>query len=64
MLPILAYGAYTLGAVYGAGRLYDTARYWSNYYKNTGYRPRYPFLKGAGSGVKSTANVFSNLKRL
>lgn len=62
--PFLAYGAYTLAAVYSAGKLVDTGRYWYDYYKKTGYTPRYPFIRGAGSGVHSSANVFHNLKRL
>ena len=39
MLPALMAG---IGAIYSAGRLYDGYRYWSDYYKNTGYMPTYP----------------------
>lgn len=31
-----------LGAIYTAGRLYDGYRYWSDYYRTTGYKPAYP----------------------
>lgn len=38
MLPALMAG---IGAVYSVGRLHDGYRYWSDYYKNTGYMPKY-----------------------
>lgn len=61
MLPLLVAG---LGAAYGAGKLFDTTRYWAAYYRNTGHTPRYPFLGSAGAGVKASQSVFQNLKRL
>lgn len=63
MVPPLAVAAIGLGSVYGVGRLVDTARFWHDYHKNTGYYPRYPFLTSAGGAVRSGQNVFKNLKR-
>lgn len=42
-LPILAAG---LSTVYQAGKAYDNYWYWRDYYRNTGYRPRYSFRVG------------------
>lgn len=57
----------TLGAIYSAGKAVDNFRYWRDYEKNTGYRPKYPFRSGSmdyvgysiGSGVS-----YRKLKRL
>lgn len=61
MLPALAYG---LSALYVGGRLMDTARFWRDYQKNTGYSPRYPFLRGPGQSIGMASSAFSGLKRL
>lgn len=59
MLPALAFG---LGAIYSVGRAYDNARFWSDYKKNTGYSPRYPFRSGVydwmGYGARAGMNYF------
>lgn len=49
MLPLLAG---SLGAIYSAGKTFDNARYWHDYYKNTGKRPRYPFQSGGMDWMK------------
>lgn len=36
----------TLNGLYSVGQAYDSYRYWQDYYKNTGYRSRYPFRSG------------------
>lgn len=64
MLPALMG---SLGAVYTVGRAVDSFRFWNDYYRNTGKRPKYPFRSGSmdwmgyGSGG---AYAFSRLKRL
>lgn len=60
MLPLLAA---SLGAVYAGGRLLDTARYWYDYKRNTGFSPRYPFLHGFGGMAGYASSGFNNLKR-
>ena len=70
LLPALVAG---IGAMYSAGQIMDTNRYWNDYYKNTGYRPRYLYRSGYmdymkyGSrignsyfGYKMYKNSFSN----
>lgn len=47
MLPALPLLAGGLSAIYSAGKAYDNYRFWSDYYRNTGYRPRYPFRSGS-----------------
>ena len=67
MIPALGLG---LGAIYSVGRAYDNIQFWSDYYKATGYRPKYPFRSGAfdwmgyGSDAGMNYHIFRNLKRL
>lgn len=68
VLPLLplAFGlGATLNGVYSVGQAVDSYRYWNDYYRNTGYRPRYPFRAGkydymadVGHGLYSTAYWF------
>lgn len=65
MLPALAVG---LSALYSAGRAYDNYRYWNDYYKNTGYRPKYPFRSGSMDWMGYASDTmltyhFARLKR-
>lgn len=49
VLPLLplAFGlGSALNGVYNVGKAVDSYRYWNDYYRNTGYRPRYPFRSG------------------
>lgn len=51
MLPQLVAG---VSAVYQAGRMIDSWRYWNDYYKNTGFKHSYPLKRdvyGFGRGV-------------
>ena len=64
VIPYLVGG---LGMLYSAGKAVDNIRYWNDYVKNTGHRPKYPFRSGSmdwvGYGL-SGAYSFSRLKRL
>lgn len=68
MLPALVA---SMAAVYGVGKSIDSLRYWSDYRKNTGYSPRYPFRSGsldwmgysAGAGM-AYGNIYSNYANL
>lgn len=55
-------------ARYTWGHYKDTTRFWEDYYKNTGYRPRYPYKSGAiyniGSVYQAEANIYSYYSRL
>lgn len=44
MAPLIAGGALT--GVYHVGKAVETSRYWSEYQRNTGFTPRYPFRVG------------------
>lgn len=66
MLPALGIG---LSALYSVGKAYDNISFWNDYYKATGYRPRYPFRTGSMDWMGDAASlgmsyhVFRNLKR-
>lgn len=47
--PLIAAGL-ALGSVYAVGKTVDDWRYWSDYHRNTGHLPRYPFRAGMGDG--------------
>lgn len=47
LVPALFTAGAGLNALYGVGNAVDSYRYWTDYYKNTGYFPRYPFRSGA-----------------
>lgn len=64
MLPFLV-GA--LGSLYSLGQAYDSMRFWSDYRKNTGRSPRYPFKSRSMDSLKygaASGYAFSKLKRL
>lgn len=59
MLPALLFGAGALmGGIYNAGQAYDNYRYWQDYYRNTGYRPRYPFRSGRYDYLRDISDSF------
>lgn len=60
MLPALIA---SIGLVYYAGKSVDSMRYWNDYYKNTGKRPKYPFSRGM-YGMGDSRSAFNNLKKL
>lgn len=60
MLPALVAG---IGLVYYTGKSVDSMRYWNDYYKNTGHRPKYPF-RGGFYGMGDARSAFGNLKKL
>lgn len=49
-LPLLAgglvAGGSALSGIYRVGKALENRRYWDAYYRNTGYRPLYPFRAG------------------
>lgn len=66
---VLASGLFAVGGVlnsiYAVGQAYDSYRYWHDYYRNTGVRPRYPWRAGqydwmadVGHGMYSAAYWF------
>lgn len=55
--PLLLAGA-GLSAFYNVGKSIDNWRYWSDYYKNTGYFPRYPFRSGAMDWARDFGRTF------
>lgn len=68
MLPLapLMFGVGgALNALYSVGQAVDSYHYWNDYYRNTGYSPRYPFRAGKydyladiGHGFYSSAYWF------
>ena len=61
MLPLLVAG---IAGLYGTGKAIDNVRYWNDYKKNTGYSPRYPFLRGSYDFMKYGGSSFGKLKQL
>lgn len=64
VLPLIGAGISTL---YGFGKLYENAKFWDDYRRNTGYSPRYPFRAGVYDYSGSLAwgvGSFGKLKRL
>lgn len=61
VLPLLAAG---IGFAYAGGRLATNVAYWHDYKKNTGFYPKYAFLRGPGSSVGYGSRAFSELKKL
>lgn len=59
MLPLLVAGA-GLSALYSAGQALDNHRYWSDYYRNTGFRPRYPWRAGQYDWVRDAGYGMTN----
>lgn len=66
VLPALVGIGATLSGIYSVGKAVDNYRYWDDYYKKTGFRPKYMWrtygnsMSGFGSGFSS----FGKLKRL
>lgn len=68
MLPLLplAFGlGSVLNGVYSVGQAVDSYHYWNDYYRNTGYKPRYPwragqydYLSDVGHGLYTAAYWF------
>lgn len=56
---------FTLGGIsngiYAVGKAYDNYRYWSDYYRNTGYRPRYPWRAGMYDWLRDSGRTFNNV---
>lgn len=46
LVPALVAGGGVLNGIYAIGQAVDSYRYWNDYYKNTGFKPRYPFRAG------------------
>lgn len=60
MLPALPLLAGGLIAAYHVGKAYDNYCFWSDYYRNTGYRPRYPFRSGSYDWMSSNvASIYA-----
>lgn len=65
LVPALFGAGATLNGIYSVGQAFDSYRYWNDYYKNTGYRPKYPwragkydYLADIGHGFYSSAYWF------
>lgn len=46
---------FALGAGVGAVKQIEANRYWNDYYRITGHRPRYPWMAGAYNGYEHMA---------
>lgn len=63
MLPLLVAGA-GLSALYTAGKAVDSYRYWNDYYRNTGFRPRYPWRAGVYDWVGAMGKSMTSAYRV
>lgn len=52
LLPLFAGVGFGLSTIYNTGKALDNRRYWNDYYRNTGYRPRYPYRAGVYDWMK------------
>lgn len=55
ILPLFVGASFALQTVYNMGKASDTRRYWDSYYRNTGFRPRYPYRAGVYDYLKNDA---------
>lgn len=64
MLPQLAttlVGSNALSGLYNVGRAVDNKRFWDDYYKNTGFKPRYPYRSGYYDWVSDLSSSMMNV---
>lgn len=54
LAPLIAGGA--LSSVYHVGKAVETSRYWSDYQRNTGCAPRYPFRVGRYDYIRNVGS--------
>lgn len=64
-LPLLAAGliagSSAVSGVYNVKKALESRKYWDDYYRNTGYRPRYPFRSGYYDIVPAVASGISSI---
>lgn len=58
--PLMALAG-SLGGMYAVGKTYDNVRYWNAYYRNTGFRPKYPFRSGSMDWMSYSARGFGTV---
>ena len=61
VFPWLVAGASALYGLYGAGRALETWKYWADYQKNTGVKPRYPVRAGLYDWMPSAGGTLYGL---
>lgn len=63
-----AYYVYQIPGVGRMASMRDDKRYWDDYYKNTGFRPRYPGrtyqANGFGQSFAQAQETFGSLKKI
>lgn len=55
MAPLIA--GSSLSGVYSVGKAVETSRYWTEYQRNTGRSPRYPFRAGRYDYVRDAGRI-------
>lgn len=71
-LPLLAAGLIGAGSVLSGGvsvgKAFENRKYWDEYYRNTGYRARYPYRSGyndiygaIGHGLGTTGALYGSM---
>lgn len=58
MHPLLIAGI-GLSTLYATGKTADSVRFWDDYRKNTGFRPRYPWRAGKYDFVRDYSHLMS-----
>lgn len=62
MIPALfAVASAGLGAYYTVGQFRDNKKYWNDYYRNTGRRPRYAYKSGSYDWMKYGARSLGSI---
>lgn len=63
-LPLLAsgliVGSNAVAGLYHVGKAQDNRRFWRDYYKNTGVRPKYPYRAGVYDYLYDYADLGMN----
>lgn len=63
LVPIIAGVSFGLQSIYNVGKARDTRRYWADYYRNTGFRPRYSYRSGMYDWMKNDAYLVAGMTR-
>nr|CRY97149.1 hypothetical protein [uncultured prokaryote] len=53
-----------LNLIYNVGRARDTRRFWADYYRNTGFKPMYPYRAGVYDWMNNDISAIYSIKKV
>lgn len=62
VVPLLLGASFGLSSIYNTGKALDTRAYWNDYYRNTGYRPRYSYRSGMYDWMKNDMYMLGSFR--